>query len=212
MKRLATPLFLFCFFILCACNRQDSNWWIKGQIKNDLNGGVMSGVAVKAEIKKLQSGVYNDIISVAAEDQADAGGNFELSWKRENISFCRLVASKPQFFDAIVEVSPDDMKPGEAFVQNVTMTPQSDVLIYLSSSDPSALVKLSVFSADDYCSCNDESEYQILGMKDTTIACMTGGGRWLKYQIQAFGSGGNVYHLDSVFCEPFVTTHIQYSY
>ncbi len=200
------------FFLMSGCDRQESNWWIKGQIKNDLNGAVMNGITIRAEVKKLQSGVYNDIISTVSEDQTDGEGQFELSWKRENISFGRLVASKSQYFDAIVEVSPDDMRPGEPFVQNVHMTPRSDVLINLSSSDPSALIKFSVFSADDFCSCNDEAEYEVVGLVDTTIACMTGGGKWLKYQIQAFGSGGNVYHLDSVFCEPFITTQIQYSY
>ena len=203
---------LISLLFLQGCDKQDSNWWLKGKLTDQLTGAPMAGINVKVEVKKLQSGVYNDIISVADEDFSDNGGNFELIWPRENISFCRLVASKPQYFDVIKEVSPDDMKPGEPYIQDLILTPQSNISIFLSSSDPTALVKLSVFSNDDYCSCNDDSEYQIMGMMDTLIACTTGGGKWLKYQIQAFGSGGNVYHLDSVFCEPFVTTQIQYSY
>ncbi len=212
MKMNALSNWAWIVVLLLSCNKHKDEWWLKGVVTNELTGSVMSGVQVKAEVKKLQSGVYNDIVTTVANDVTGSSGDFEMNWQRENISFCRLVASKSQYFDAVEEVSPDDMKPGEAFVQNLKLTPRADVQIYLASNDPSALVKLSVFSSDNYCTCNDESEYVIVGLGDTTVQCMTGGGRWLKYQIQAFGSGGNVYHLDSVFCEPFITTNIQYTY
>jgi hypothetical protein len=197
---------------LLSCDKHKDEWWIKGNISDSLTGNAMPGIEIKAEVKKLQSGVFNDIITTAASDQSAGDGSFEMIWPRENISYCRLVASKDNYFDAIKEVSPDDMKPGEAFVQNLQLVPRSDLQIYLGSTDPSALVKLSVFSTDPYCTCNDNGEYSITGTGDTLINCMTGGGQWLKYQIQAFGSNGNVYYLDSVFCEPFVTNNIQYIY
>jgi hypothetical protein len=212
MKMKTIGKWAFLFVLLLSCNKHKDEWWLKGQVVNQLNGSSMSGVQVKAEVKKLQSGIYNDITTTADTDVTGSSGDFEMNWQRENISFCQLVATKFQYFDAVVEVSPDDMKPGEAFIQNLSLTPISQIQIDLASTDPTALVKLSVFSSDDYCSCNDESEYVITGVGDTIIQCVTGGGQWLKYQIQAFGSGGNVYHLDSVFCEPFIITNIQYSY
>jgi hypothetical protein len=198
--------------LLLACNKHKDEWWIKGEVKDALDGTKMSNISVKAEVKKLVSGVYNDIITTASEDVTDGSGSYEMIWKRENISYCRIVASKSNYFDAIVEVSPDDMKPGEAFNQNLSLTPRSDLQIHIGSTDPSALVKLAVFSDDPYCTCNDDGEYAFTGLMDTTFQCMAAGGQWLKYQIQAFGSNGNVYHLDSIYCEPFVISTIQYVY
>ena len=204
--------FLMAGLMSLACNKHKDEWWIKGTVKNALDGSEMSNLEVKAEVKKIESGVYNDIITTASEDNTDASGSYEMIWKRENIAYCRVVASQANYFDAVVEVSPDDMKPGEAFVQDLQMTPRSDLQIHIGSTDPSALVKLAVFTDDPYCTCNDDGEYSFIGNMDTTINCMAAGGQWLKYQIQAFGSNGNVFHLDSVFCEPFVISNIQYIY
>ena len=205
-------LFFACALILMACDKNKNEWKLEGVIRDGLTGEVMPLVDVKVEVKKMVSGVYNDIVETAIVGTSESNGHYALVWDRDNISYLRVTAQEDLYFDAIVEISPDDLKPGEFYTQNLNLTPRADVEVLIGSSDPAANVKLTFYSTDPYCTCEDDGAWQIAGNQDTTIHCMASGGQWIKYKIDASGSNGVFTHWDSLYCQPFVVTPLTYIY
>lgn len=209
MKKL---LFISLAVILFSCDRNKNEWQLQGRITDALTGNVMGAVPVKVEVKRMVSGVYNDVIETAVVGASESDGHYEITWDRDNISYLRVTAQEDQYFDAIIEISPDALTPGEFYTQNLKLTPRADVEVLLGSSDVASDVKVTFYSTDPYCTCDDEGSWRILGNQDTTINCMTSGGKWIKYLIEASGSSGVVSHWDSLYCPPFVTTNFTYIY
>jgi hypothetical protein len=203
---------LFCLFSLWSCHKNKNQYWLEGTITDELTGSAMSGTSVKVEVKKLMSGVYNDVLETAAQTNSDGSGHYETKWSRENIAVCKITASQTNYFDAIVEVSPDLLVPGEFYNKNLQMTPRADIDLHVGSNDATANVSVTFYSTDNYCNCDDLGTISITGIADTTLPCMASGGKWIKYLIQASGSGGTVNHWDSLYCNPFVHTPFTYIY
>jgi hypothetical protein len=204
--------FIAIVFLLVSCDKNKNEWQLQGKITDALTGNAMSSVPVKVEVKRMVSGVYNDVIETAATATSEANGHYEVKWDRDNISYLRVTAQEDLYFDAIVEIGPDNLNPGEFYTQNLKLTPRSDVEVLLGSSDIGADVKVTFYSTDPYCTCDDQGTWRILGNQDTTIHCMTSGGKWMKYKIDATGSNGTFTHWDSLYCVPFVTTPFTYIY
>ncbi len=209
MRKLIFISMLILFF---SCDKNKNEWQIHGTVTDALTGNVMGAVPVKVEVKRMVSGVYNDVIETAVTGTSESDGHYEITWDRDNISYLRVTAQEDQYFDAIVEISPDALNPGEYYTQNLKLTPRADVEVLLGSSDVASDVKVTCYSTDPYCTCDEEGAWQITGNQDTTIHCMASGGKWIKYLIEASGSSGTVNHWDSLYCVPFVTNPFTYIY
>ncbi len=197
---------------LFSCKDKDNHWEMNLNVKEDLGMSNLSGVEVKLQGKKLSSGVYSDVWTDITSGVTDGSGNANLHFERDSYASLQLEVTRSQYFTEIVTLNPDDFKVGEVLQRQTIMTPMSSVLVYLKTTDASAIIDLQVFSNHPQCNCDDMGVFHVDGLEELSKTCYAPGGRYLKYQIDSNGPSGPLQYFDSLYIEPFVQNTLDYIY
>lgn len=206
MRKILNIILLLVVFV--SCKKTSENYSVQGRTYDGSTGTSLPYVTVKFEQKALLNGVFNDYFLEAASATSDLNGNYKLEWKKENITAGRLMVSRNYYYPQEIIISPDDLRNEVNLNKNISMWPESSVLVDLHNNSGASIIQFSWVGTDFNCDCCTNATKTFNNLSDTIFQCNVYGGKWLKYNCAISSSSGTSFLLDSLFCQPFQSNNL----
>lgn len=206
MKKVIKFIFLLSVFI--SCKKPSENYSVEGRTYDASTGMVLPYVTTIFEQKALVNGVFNDYFLEAATATSDINGNYKLEWKKENITEAHLLVNRDFYYPQEIAITPDDLRNEVNLNKNISMWPESAVLVNLQNSSGASIIQFNWIGTNFVCNCCDNNIRTFNNIADTVFQCQVYGGKWLKYNCVITSNTGTNFVLDSVYCLPFQTNNL----
>lgn len=214
-------LILFSLLIVAAlssCNKEtDGNLIIQGKVSDSRNGAAVGNVEVTLKQQLLEGGSFNSNYVTAVQGNTASSGNYELEFERENAAGYRVELEKDGYFSKRYDINPDNIKPGNPYTRNGTLTSRATLHLRLFNDVPfnnNDRVRFRHLNANfDDCPCCTNDFIVLEGTDvDSIISCDLHGDFQIKYVWEVTKNDTTITYVDSLFCPAFMETGLEIGY
>jgi hypothetical protein len=193
---------------LSACKKPSENFSLEGKTTDASSGVALPYVTAVFEQKSLVNGVFTNYFLPAANVTSDVNGNYQMEWKKENLTEARLLVSRDFYYPQEISISPDDLRNQVNITKDIALWPESTVIVNLQNTSGFSIVQFNWVGTSFACNCCDNSVRTFNNLVDTAFQCQVYGGKWLKYNCVTTSNTGSAFFLDSLFCQPFQSNNL----
>jgi len=175
-------LLISILFIFISCKKDSKNLiTVSGKIIDPNTNVSIEGARVVLSGNKLSSGgIYSSGYTEIASMMTDASGAFSCNFKEDKYSGYRITVSKDRYFGYTVDLTTDDLLPGNTFSPVYSIYPECFIRVEVQNVMPQNSndhISYSFTSGAVSCyECCDNSMYNGYGMDYTqTFICKTHG-------------------------------------
>lgn len=218
MKRVLIIFSVSLIAVLVSCDKEtEGNLIIQGNVSDSRNGAAVGNAEVTLKQQLLEGGSFNSTFVTAVQSNTASSGNYELEFDRENAAAYRIELEKEGYFPKRYDVNPDNIRPGDPYTRNGTLTSRATFHLRLFNDMPfdnNDRVRFRHLNANfDDCPCCNNDFIVLEGADaDSIFTCDLHGDFQIKYVWEVTKNDTTITYVDSLFCPAFIETGLEIGY
>ena len=133
--KILIPIISILLFV-ASCKKKSNDIIITGKVYSPNESTYLQGVKVSLKGQLFQNNTWNSNYQEIASVTTDASGQYRIEHENFRTNGLKLVSSKSQYITSEKNLNFEEIIPGEEFTANMTIYPQSFLLIKVKNTIP----------------------------------------------------------------------------